>query len=112
MKKIHMSCVTFHVSCVTGCVSQVMCHVLHVMCRESPVTCHMSLTPTATATDPPTAKSPTMQNRLVCKDPKTRKKFNMQKIIKTAKTQKCLEVFQKSAVHTEVEFPRRDRQTT
>ena len=38
----HMSCVTCHISCVTCCVSS--------------VTCHLSLTQTATATDPPPAK--------------------------------------------------------
>ena len=33
--------------------------VSHVTCHQSPVTCHMSLTPTATATDLPPANSPT-----------------------------------------------------
>ena len=35
------------------------------MCNLTRVTCHLSLTPTATATDPPTANSPTMQSKLV-----------------------------------------------
>ena len=39
---------------------------------EAPgVVCHMSLTQTATATDPPPANSPTMHNRMGCKDPKS-----------------------------------------
>ena len=41
---------------------------LRVTCRMSPVTCQMSLTPTATARDPPPANSPTMHNRMVCED--------------------------------------------
>ena len=32
--------------------------------------CHMSLTTIATATNPPVANSPTMQKRLIQKDPK------------------------------------------
>ena len=43
-KKLHMSCVT--------------CHMLRV-------TCHLSVTPTATATDAPPANFPTMHCRLV-----------------------------------------------
>ena len=39
-----------------------------VRCHLSPVTCHLSLTPTATSTDPPTAYSPTMHSRLVHQD--------------------------------------------
>ena len=42
----HVSWVTFHISCV--------------LCPVSPVTCHMSPTPTATATDPSAANSPTL----------------------------------------------------
>ena len=49
----HMSCVTCHITCV-------MCPVLHV-------TCHLSLTPKATATEPPPANSASMHIRPVCK---------------------------------------------
>ena len=49
-----------HVSFVTCLVAHVMCHVQRVIChiscvsyQMSPVTCHLSLTLTATATDPP-----------------------------------------------------------
>ena len=42
------------------------------MCHMSRVTSHMSLTPTATATDPPAANSLPMHSSLVCKDPKTK----------------------------------------
>ena len=38
------------------------------ICRLSSVTCHMSVTPTATATDPPPANSPTMHRRIDDKD--------------------------------------------
>ena len=52
----------FHVSCV-------MCHV-----SPDPVTCHISLMPSATATDPPPDNLPTMDSRFVPengqKDPK------------------------------------------
>ena len=41
-----------------------MCQVQGVMCNVLHVTCHMSLTPTARATDPPPAKSPTMHSRM------------------------------------------------
>ena len=58
-----------------------------VRCHVSSVSCHLSLTVTATATDPPPANSPTMQSRLVCKPPNTRKDFKMPKIIETAKLQ-------------------------
>ena len=43
----------------------VRCHVSCVTCRVSPVTFHMSLTPTATATDPPPANSPKMHSRML-----------------------------------------------
>ena len=46
-------------------VSGVRCHVLCVTCCMSPVTCHMSLTQTATATDPPPANSPSMHSRML-----------------------------------------------
>ena len=63
-----------------------MCHVSGVMCHDvsyvtwlvSPVTCHLSLTLTATATDPPPANSPSMYSKLVRKDPKTHKIFQKQ----------------------------------
>ena len=58
-----MSGVTCHVSCV-------MCRVSHVVCQPSPVTCHLSLTLTATASDPSPAKSPIIHSRLVRKDPR------------------------------------------
>ena len=48
-------------------------HVSHVMCRLSCVMCHLSLTPTANATQPPPVNSPIIQSRLVCKDPKHEK---------------------------------------
>ena len=38
------------------------------MCCVSPVTCHMSITPSATATEPFPANSPTMRCRLFCKE--------------------------------------------
>ena len=46
------------------------------MCNMSRVTCHLSLTPTATVTDPPPTNYPTVDGRLVCKDPKTDKKYS------------------------------------
>ena len=42
-----------------------MCQVTGVRCQVSPVTCHKSLTPTATAMDPPPANSPTMHSRIL-----------------------------------------------
>ena len=53
--------------------------------KGATVTCLLSLKLTATATDPPTANSPIMHSRLVCKDPKTRKNFKTLNIIETAK---------------------------
>ena len=66
----HVSGVMCYVSFVRCQVSHVMCHVPHITCHMSPVTstCHMSLTPTATATDPPSANSSTLRRRLVRKD--------------------------------------------
>ena len=49
------------------------------MCHVSPVTSHLYITPTATVTDPPRAKSPNMHTRLVCNEPKTREKNLKQK---------------------------------
>ena len=49
-------------------VSGVRCQVSGVTGHVLSVTCHMSLTPTAAAVDPPTAKSPTIHSRMVCKD--------------------------------------------
>ena len=64
MKRIHVSCVMCHVSPVMCDMSPVMCDMSPVMCRLSFVTfclshviCHMSLMPTATATDPPPPSS-------------------------------------------------------
>ena len=62
----------FHVSGVTCHLLGVMCHVSGVRCQVSGVRCHMSLTPTATAAGPPFANSPTIHNRLVFEDQKTR----------------------------------------
>ena len=42
--------------------------VLGVRCHMSRITCHLPLMPTATATDPAPAHSPTMHSRLVCID--------------------------------------------
>ena len=53
--------------------SCVRCHVACVMCHVSCVKYHMSLTSTATAMDRPTANSPNMHSRKVCKDPKITK---------------------------------------
>ena len=66
------------ISCVT-------CPMSHVACRVSPVTCQLSLTPTATATDPPPGSSPIMHMWLVPNDPKTQKNYKTQKIIETTK---------------------------
>ena len=49
--------------------SHAMCHVSCIVYHMSPVTCHMRLTPTATATDPAPANSPTIYSRMDCKDP-------------------------------------------
>ena len=49
-----------------------MCLMPRVMCQVLCVTCHLSLRPTATATDPPPANSHIMHSRLVPKDPKTK----------------------------------------
>ena len=74
---MHLSHVTCDISHVTCDISHVMCHSARFMphCHVSHVTCqcHLSLTPTATVTDPPPANSPTMPSMLICKDPKTQK---------------------------------------
>ena len=70
------------------------CHVSRVMCCVLHITCHLSLTSTATATDPPPANLPIMHSRLVRKDPRTQKLFKTQKIIETSKNQKCLDARQ------------------
>ena len=96
MKKFHVSHVTCLVSCVICCVSR--------------VTCHLSLTPTATATDPPPASYPIMHSRL----------FHKKKtIIVMTSNQKFLEVCQQQeyAIQPEVSsalgavFPRWHRPT-
>ena len=69
-KKIHVSHGMCHLSLVMRHMSCVMCHILHV-------TCHMSLTPIATAADPPSANSPTMHNWLVCEDQKRKSTFSV-----------------------------------
>ena len=48
--------------------SHILCHVSHVTCNLSPATCHLSQPPTATATYPPPANSPTMHSKPVHKD--------------------------------------------
>ena len=45
-----------------------LCNVSCDMCHVSYVTCQLSPTPTATATDPPIANSPTMNRTLVFKN--------------------------------------------
>ena len=50
-------------------VSSVRCQVSYVTCQVLRVTCHMSLTPTATAAEPPPANSPTMHSRMGYQDP-------------------------------------------
>ena len=66
----------------------VTCYVSHVTCHSLSVTFHLSLTPTAVATKPPSANSPTMHTRFVRQDPqKQRKKFKMQDIIETRSLQ-------------------------
>ena len=88
----------------------VTCHLSGVMCQVSRVTCHLSLTPTATATDPP-ANSPIMHSRLVCEDPNI---LIRQKIFEMAKP-KTFKGYanisdtlfdQKSPVHREAGFLR------
>ena len=64
----HLLPVTFHLSCVTCHVSHVMCHMSCVTYHVSHVMCNMSLTPTATAMDPPHGNSPTVQSRMVPED--------------------------------------------
>ena len=56
-----------------------MCHMSGVMCCLTSFTCHLSLMPTATATNPPTANSPIIHSRLVCNEEKKQKKFKTQK---------------------------------
>ena len=45
--------------------SSITCQVSCVTCLMSPVICRMSVTPTATAMDPPTANSPSMHSRML-----------------------------------------------
>ena len=69
-KKLYqVSYVSCHVSRVMCHISRVACYLSLVTCCMLPVACHMSLTPTATATDPPHANSSTLHSRMVCKDP-------------------------------------------
>ena len=76
-----VSCVLCHVPCVICHMSCVMftCCILHV-------TSHLSMTPSATFTDPPSANSPIMHSRLIWKDLNTPKQSQIQEIIKTIKT--------------------------
>ena len=55
-----------------------------VACCVLRVTCHLSITPTATATDPPHANSPIMHSRLVAKTP-PKKNANYKKLSKRQK---------------------------
>ena len=55
--------------CVMCHMSGVRCQVSHFLFHVSRGTCHMSLSPTATATDPSAANSYTIHSRMVCKDP-------------------------------------------
>ena len=61
--------------CVVCHMSHVVCHMSNVWCHMSHVMCHLSLMTTATATDPPPSYYPIMQGRVVCKSPKSKKKF-------------------------------------
>ena len=74
IKKLNILNVTCHVSCIICHVSCARCHMTFLMCRVSPVTCQLSLTPTATATDPSPSNSRIMHSGLVRKEPKTRRK--------------------------------------
>ena len=63
--------------------SPFMCHMSSVICHLSPVTCHLSSVNNANShSHRPSPCSPTMQSRLICKNQKTKKKFNLQKNIK------------------------------
>ena len=68
-------------------VLHVICHVLHIACHLSPFTYHLSVTPRATATDPPPANFPTKHSRLVHINPK--------KLKKNQNPKKEKEIFQK-----------------
>ena len=59
------------------------------MCPISPVTCHLSLTPTATATEHFAANSPIMHCRLICKE---HKKKLTQKTLKKNRQTKTLTI--------------------
>ena len=80
-----MPCVTSHVSHVKCQLSCVTCHMSHVTCHLSNFTCRLSpvTTPTATATEPPSANPPIMHSRLVHKEQKTRTNFKTLTIIET-----------------------------
>ena len=57
--------------------SRVTCQVSHIVRHLSPVTCHMSLMPTATATNPPHAADLDLDPyKMCCVDQKTRGDFN------------------------------------
>ena len=64
-----------------------------VMWDLSHVTCDLSLTSTATATDPPPANSPTMHSWLVCRAPNN-KKCKTKKSLKPQNGKTSLEVCQ------------------
>ena len=63
---------------------KIICHMSGVACCVLRVTCHLSITPTATATDPPPANSPIMHSRLVAKTP-PKKNANYKKLSKRQK---------------------------
>ena len=80
-----------HVSHATCHLSHVMCHVSRVTCYVSPVTFHLSLTPTATATDHTPSNQLSIQSRLVCKDQKKIKRKNHQNC-KNSKTSRGMPI--------------------
>ena len=64
-------CVCRTAPATLGLLKNITCHVSYIICHKSHVGCHLSLTPTATAMDPPPANyRTTMHKRMVCKDPK------------------------------------------
>ena len=70
-----------------------------VTCRVSRVTCHLSLTPTATAIDPPPTNSPIMQSQLVPRDTKP-KQISKHKIHQNNKNTKMSRGMPILAIHS------------
>ena len=86
-QRSHVMCRMSHVTCN---MCSVMSHASCVKtCHVSRVLCHLSQTPTATATDPPTANSPIMHSRLVLKDPKTQKNAKLKKNLNNKNQNLC-----------------------